>query len=267
MSARAQFEHMMFRAGSLPEGILSHEPAPDAPIPTAVEYTNARGGHETYRQELDEQGRLLTVTLDGRGTGPYLERTWTGEDTYVDQLANGVVNGSTHSVVDAGPGRRVVTQANGKMTTLIELGECEGITQFIAQDNPDNRGFGPSVVHLASVTEDGRVLDEEEWPYHGYYGDPLWPNSTRIWEHEDGDLASIITRVGGRREMGAVMFTERFSRAKDGKLKVIGEYPDGMTGWEQTREYDSDGRVEVIRDRVYVPDSAMRDVALELSYD
>lgn len=265
MASRTQYEHLLYPGGALPPGIFTRETAPNQPIPTKVEYSSSHGATETYRQELDSDGRLLSITLDGRGTGPYLTREWTGEQTYMDTLAGG----EQHSVTEGTKeGELVVTHINGKRSTLIKVQrDEEGIIRLIAQDDPEspNSPISPDV-HVGLVDPDGKVLSEEEWPYYEYYGEPFGPNFTTTWEYDDtGDVATITRRFGD--VTGSLHFVEDRER-NDRLVQVVGTYAgDGMVGYRQTREYDSDGRVEAIRDRVHVPTSAIRDVTLELSYD
>jgi hypothetical protein len=263
MSATTEYEHIMFRAGSLPGQIFDYEPAVYPPIPTKVEYHDDRGISRTYRQELDDDGRLLSITVEGSDTGLYLDRTWTSENTYVDRLSDGRRG---HRVLDGDkPGQRIATRSNGLKTSLISLGANNGVLEVMAAEHPSNPG--QPLVYKAEIGRDGQPLTEEEWAYYGYYGEaPAAPLNTYVWDYEAGELVSVTKKV--RNDI--VTFVERYDRDGD-ILDVKGVYgggaDDDLVRFEQRREYDSSGRVEAIRDRLYVPTSAMHDVRLELSYD
>lgn len=267
MSATTQYEHMMFRAGTLPAEILDYEPAVFAPLPTKVEAHYSDGLSVTYRQELDDDGRLLSITKerDNHGAVLNLERDWTDENTYEDRLGDGRRG---HRVEPGDePGQRIATRVNGQKTTLLSLGMSGDLLELMAREHPSNIA-NQLLVHKAAIGPDGRPLTEEEWAYYDYYDDenPRTPLNTYVWDYEAGELVSVTKKVGN----DVVTFVERYGRDGD-ILNVKGVYgggaDDDLVRFEQRREYDSLGRVEVIRDRLYVPTSAMHDVRLELSYD
>ena len=261
----ARFEH-----GPLPFEIFGYEPlfaeGGNHPIPTEVNITDSTAKllDETaevvvshFQQELSSEGRLIATIVNGLNI---VERTWGEDGSFVDNHPATKMN-RKRSVTRLGEHRWHVEEQDGQQIDIEESVDENGNKLIISRSS----GQDEEVVET-DIDSDGRVVLEKGWDNPSEYRDGFFqPTRETTWEYDEmGKLMLMTSSAGGANVHPREEFYRRNpanvlrKRNAASVLRVVAfriPEPTPLIAVDQVREYDSTGRLEVVRGLVSNSDS------------
>jgi hypothetical protein len=270
MSAISHPEYQRQEHGPFPFEIFGYEPAlaegREHPIPTRVRLVDhnvleTTEGETTYlfEQELSSEGRLVSTVLNG---AVILRRTWSDDGSFTERNIEG---------------KQTTVTRQGGHEWLIEVsgGEQAEITEQLASDGSGARriitihfGKDEEVIET-NLDQEGRVITERTWNNLSEWQDGFFrPIDETAWEYDPENRLSLV-RSSSKGANGHPR-EEQYRRSDSNKLRVVAfliPEPDPLIAVDQEREYDSSGRIEVVRSLAASVDGSGPPVwTAELSY-